>query len=357
LLNKQTIFIGIPAFNEEDLEATINSAFDNAFYPENIFVGVGMQYTENNFPDLKKYKNVRFAQIFSEIPFGTSSTRSIACSFYENQDYYLQIDSHTIFNRGWDKKLIDYYNELNAYVEKPLLSGYLPDWHREVETGTVRAMDLSYDFDRYFPCWALEVKSTSQWRKQEEDLFKYFTYEIEAIDSPCIIQHSYENSNFTEHYLISGHFIFTSGEFLLEVPHDTRLPYHEENSTALRAWTRGYRIFSIKESPLWTREMNTRGRDVYNSWRHNVYKNDNNGKTFKEKIVDGTLRNKDILTGKILGIWGAPSIDLLKEYEKASKIDYKKFYENMYNDLKDNNFNYTAANCLYKKDQERSNNG
>ena len=71
------------------------------------------------------------------------------------------------------------------------------------------------------------------------------------------------------------------------------------------------------------------------------------GVSFKDKVVLGTLRNKEVLTGKVLGEWGAPTLGLLQAYEAAAGLNYKKFYEDMYTMVEATGNKYPAAKALY----------
>jgi hypothetical protein len=63
--------------------------------------------------------------------------------------------------------------------------------------------------------------------------------------------------DFIEHYNFSAHFVFTIGSFIQDVLPDPFLTFiGEEQTTALRACTRGYRIFSIRDTLLWHLEKN-----------------------------------------------------------------------------------------------------
>ena len=51
--------------------------------------------------------------------------RYMAVKFYQGEQYYLQIDSHSEFVSHWDTKLIKMVND--APAEKPIISCYPPD--------------------------------------------------------------------------------------------------------------------------------------------------------------------------------------------------------------------------------------
>jgi hypothetical protein len=48
---------------------------------------------------------------------------------------------------------------------------------------------------------------------------------------------------------------------------------------------------------------------------------------YHSKNYSALKRVRDILTGEILGHWGAPDKESLEKYEKAVNFSFKKFYE------------------------------
>lgn len=349
-----TIFIGFPAYNEEDVVQTVRTALGKAANPSDIHIGIGMQYPSGDFPDLSMFPNVKTIHVIDPDPLGISPTRDLAVSLYDGQDYFLQIDAHTIFSSMWDVKLQAHHKELSKITSKPMISQYLPDWHRNKETSEVFTMNMDKNFEAVHSGWTLVAKTQAPWRGAEESSFRYWTYGVEGIPSPYPIEADFSKANYQEQWLSSGHFNFTLGSFLEDVPYDPDLVYHDENVTPMRAWTRGYRIFCMKNPPLWTRELMTRGRDIPNSWRSVYTKVGQNGRTMEERLMDSLLKNKDILTGEITGIWGAPTKELLEEYEKASGINYQQFYKDMYKVAEEMGDAYPTAKKLMEMDRKRN---
>ena len=344
----ETIFIGIPAYNEEDIHQTIKTALGKATSPSAIRMGVVLHYPKKNFPNLNIYPNVKIIALDDEMGLGTCLTRDLAASLYNGEDYYLQIDAHTIFKTGWDSILKANYKELKKTVEKPIISGYVPFWYKDKLTGESLTMHGSSNFETSGTTWTLIPKSIGL--KDAVDVFEEQVYSVEGLDTPFGKDADFSKSNYEEQFLTAGHFIFTSGKFLEDVPFDPLLTYHEENTTPMRAWTRGYRIFNMKDHVLWTREM-YKGRDVVESWRSHAPTKSKTGESFQDKIIDGSLRNKEVLTGEVLGIWGAPSKELLNQYELVSKLDYKEFYKKMYEIVEKTGPKHYAAKRLYELDK------
>ena len=345
----ETIFIGIPAYNEEDIHQTIKTALGKATNPAAVRIGVALHYPNKDFPNLSMYPNVKPIFIDEPIGLGTGPTRDLAASMYDGEDYYLQIDAHTIFRKGWDSILKANYKELKKIVDKPIISSYVPFWYRDKTTGDAVTMRGDKNFDEQALAWSIHHKSIEL--KNDKKAFEHLVYSVEGVDSPAAHTADFSKSDYEEEFVTAGHFIFTSGKFLEEVPFDPLITYHEENTTPMRAWTRGYRIFNMKDHALWTREM-FKGRDVPNSWRSTMQVEHELSGSFASKVIEGSLRNKEILTGKVLGIWGAPTKELLDEYEKAAGVDYKKFYEEMYKVVEKTGEEHYAAKKLYDLDKQ-----
>jgi glycosyltransferase involved in cell wall biosynthesis len=101
------IFISIASYRDPELQWTIKSAIDNATNPENLFFGVVYQGLESEMPDLSYVKNLSVIKIHPKEARGAGYARSRAMELYSDENYFLQIDSHTRFAQGWDLIAID----------------------------------------------------------------------------------------------------------------------------------------------------------------------------------------------------------------------------------------------------------
>lgn len=311
-----TIFVCTAAFNETDLEQTIKSAYDNAEFPNNIYFGIALQYPNNPIPDLSKYTNVKTIEIKGEIPFGTSPSRNLASKLKGEQDYFLSIDAHTLFKPKWDTTLIQELSYLKTIQEKPIITTYAPFWYRD-EDDNILNQNNNTDLSETMPIMPLIFRAEDVGVSKKDAVIPAPTWGT-ALTEP-----------YKEHYLVSAHYLFTDMKFINEVPFDPSITYYEENTTALRAWTRGYRMFAVNKDILWTREM-FHGKGVTNSWRSKTLIKTANKSDFNSRLIEGNVRVKHILTGKIKGVFGAESIELLEEYQKTAGINYQEFYANLY---------------------------
>ena len=310
-----SIFVCTAAWNEPDLLMTIESCFKNADNPEDVYMGISLQYDEVDLPNLKNYKNIRYVHLEKEISFGTSSSRSVAASLRQEEDYYLSIDSHTIFKPGWDTTLISKYLLIKQLHDKPIITTYGPYWYKN---GKGEFLNQEGEPN-------LENKYHIQVFKFDQSKIGRTDQEITPHPKPFkTVSGPYE-----EHYIFSANFAFTSLSFLEEVPFDTLLTYQEEHTTAVRAWTRGYRMFAISEDVLWSRDLSKSNPEEGAWWVMRSTK-DHSGYTFTNAVTRGSLRVKRILTGEILGTFGALNLESLSRYEEKAEVDYKHYYGSLY---------------------------
>lgn len=333
------IFVCTSAYNDTDLFITLETAYSNASNPENVYFGIGMQYPDIPKPDLSSYKNVRTIDILEIYPIGTSPSRAIAAGLLEEEHYFLSIDAHTIFKKDWDKNLIEYFFELKQKYEKPIISTYSPYWYRDKD-GFIFNQNQNQSFEEDMPQFKLKFK-------MDDEVFP------EGYVMPTPTWDREVTGKYEEHYLIGAHLLFAQSSYLNEVPFDPYISYHEENTTAMRAWTRGYRIFAINKDILWTREM-FHGPSDAESWRHKVERKNSDGFNYLEKIALGALRCKDILLGEILGTYGSPSIELLKEYERYAGVDHVDIYKKIYERVEASSKINTPSRAMYNFDKARN---
>lgn len=123
-MNK-TIFVSIASIDDEELKYTLDYIYDNAKYPERVFVGISLiAMKRKSFRDLakivKKYKNVTaisHKQKYNDLStLGVGFNRKRAEELYSGQDYFMQVDAHSFFELNWDERIIELFEEAVAEV-------------------------------------------------------------------------------------------------------------------------------------------------------------------------------------------------------------------------------------------------
>lgn len=221
------IFIQIASYRDAELPLTIESAINNAEYPERLSFGVCWQYDEQTYTDLDIYLNdsrFRISQSYYEHSKGCCWARNQTNLLYENETYTLQIDAHTRFARNWDSRFIKMLHSVDS--KKPILSTY--------------PAPFEYKDGR-------EYKHTGRGMQQMalKRMFRNLTTRLET----KIVE---DSSKPVPGKFIGAGQIFTLGKFCREVEYDPELYFEgEEISLAARAYTQGYDFFCPNEDLLW----------------------------------------------------------------------------------------------------------
>ena len=233
-----SIFISIASYQDPLLVSTIFSAYENAENKNDLIFSICDQSDNTidingvTFSDQIHYDHVD--PLFSK---GPCWARHRAQSFFNEEDFFLQVDSHTQFAPKWDsifiKELekISANQEIDEYFKKPIITSYprsfkVLDFEKglfELNTGDKHTQVITYRKDSLF----LKGSFSRQ------------------IGIPT------KHTDITHAILLAAGCIFTKGAFVKEIPYDPNYYFYgEELSLAMRAFTHGYSFFHIPDVPL-----------------------------------------------------------------------------------------------------------
>ena len=339
-MNKdKTIFIAIAAYNEVDVVSTIENCLENATYPDRLHFGLALHYSEMDRPVIY-FNNTKTVDIAYGGLWGVCPARNLALNLYDNEDFYLQLDGHMKFDKDWDSYLINvFYQAQEAGHKKPLFTGYVP-WWVDDENGEIQNYEPINDTD----CGQM-----------------YYSEDVKRVIPQQGTRHvdwSGLGVEFIEHFGFSAHFVFADAQFIYDVPPDPAyMFYGEEPTTALRAWTRGYSLLMQKKATVWHKNkmpdsgnLHSRDRMLYAGYNTELAEH------HVRKARLGEKKAQTVLTGSLLGMWGAPTFKLYLEYVKACGFDFNKFYaKTMEYELNnvDNNNNLGYNQELIKKQKHK----
>lgn len=133
----KSIFVSITSLEDKEALPTVLDAFDKAEMPERVFIGIAIASAKKDtlkqiLAAKKKYKdNIRVSYDKVALKnhlnlFGVGRGRLRARKLYNSEDYFLQIDSHTMFEAGWDSKLIALHSEAKQELglDKVIITAY-----------------------------------------------------------------------------------------------------------------------------------------------------------------------------------------------------------------------------------------
>jgi len=295
-MSTETIFISVAAYQDDLLKATIADALAKAKYPNRITFGVVEQREQARRinPGLLARKYIRYIGVEPEDSRGVCWARALAMSLYQGEDWYFQIDSHMLFDMHWDEWFINQVKQLPS--DKPIISGY-PN---------------SFELEKNMPV-----------REKIDGIRVHvFPTPLKFEDNALIILGNAQHFNVKQPvkaWHVAAGCLFASAKFVDELPYDPQIYFEgEEQSIALRAYTRGWDVFHLPNMPIyhyWNRDKRTSHWDCQaDKKRH---------ENWASLKLHSLSRVRSILSGKQQGIYGIGSERTLKQYADFCGVDYE----------------------------------
>lgn len=152
-----SVFISIASLEDPELSNTIHSAIDNA--DGDVHVGVALTTSfEYMCQMVKEFSYLRNISTYWNDPqhnTGVGQGRNYARDLYDGQDYFLQVDAHTNFEKSWDTFIIEVLHEAinQTNTDKTILTG-LPARYKS-EDGVREVIDKRTQYPRFVPNYYL----------------------------------------------------------------------------------------------------------------------------------------------------------------------------------------------------------
>lgn len=301
-----TIFISVASYCDPLLEFTLRSAYAQASRPERLRYGV----VEQTWPDQQLQlhggwaETLRWTRVHALEARGPCWARALAMALYQGEDWFLQIDSHTWFEPGWDDVLLRWGHRLADIHPRHLISGYPNPF--EMLHGQPRATLVTHR------ALAHVVKHDSDFAADHPVLL----FEGVPVDSDEPVPGLH----------VAAGCLFAPGRVVHELPYDPGLYFHgEEQAYALRAWTRGWDIVHIPGLPMYHlyHAPGQAARPLHWSLEHDAQRSTRSAElTARAEARLATLLFDGGDAGERLGVYGLGHARSLTDYAAFSGIDY-----------------------------------
>lgn len=230
-MKKNCIFVSIASYRDKLCADTIKSLYNNAKYPNNIYLGICQQNKIDDEDCLKNLdidkNNIKIIRLSYNDAKGPTYARYLCSKLWDGEEYFLQIDSHTKFIKNWDIKCILSIKNLKNISNKPVLSHY------------PRNFD---DYNNYNDVEKYKVSYIKHFYYNKHNIIKY---------DGARIFNTY--NTFIKTPFIIGCMLFAESTFLKDIQYDPTLKYlftGEEILHSLRFFTHGYDVYIPNQNIL-----------------------------------------------------------------------------------------------------------
>jgi hypothetical protein len=284
------IFVQIASYRDPELIPTIKDCILKAKNPENLVFGICWQHDESeNLDEFKNDNRFKIIDIDYRESKGVCWARNKVNLLYSEEEYALQIDSHTRFIENWDEELINIWKELKN--DKTILTTYPSEYYPDKPKEKWR-YDLHVIHTHSFK------NGQTEQRPRTPNNWKIKTSPYKAIH-------------------VAAGFIFGKGTFIKDVPYDPEFYFSgEETALAVRLYTHGYNLYHPHKIILWhyyTRKDSLKHWDDFSEWGKLSIK-------ANERLNCLLKRNNNY----DLGIYCLGKERTLEDFQNYSGIDYKR---------------------------------
>jgi len=209
-----------------------------------------------------------------------------------------------LFEQDWDETLLEQYEKLKGSSKKPIISTYPYGFSFDEEDNPI--------YKKQSQNYALVLRPHPETPLVEDSAVLRFKAEHQKTEIPVLGSH------------LAAGFIFADASFIEEVPYDPFLYFHgEEQSLAIRAFTRGWDIYHPNIIPLYHYYKQSNRSYTTHHWHKDIESQRSLSSAYLK--ARGVKRVTRLLYGDGMrgSIYGLGTIRTLEEYTLFSGIDYK----------------------------------
>lgn len=281
-----SIFVQISSLNDKEFYKTIEDCINKSSGENDIYFGLHECYVENKTEFNFKNINIKYSKAPENLGIGMG--RYIANEFYNNEDYYMQVDAHSRFVKNWDLLLI---NNLINYIDNGI-------------SCVLTTYPMRYWYENGIEVLE-EGNSVSNIRvvKNESLFFEHRVLNQEAggdLETKCAES-------------ISGGFVFGPGD-IAKIKHHPGIFYGEEMIRAASFYTNGYNLMIPENNVIY--HLYGSDSDRVAPWT--LYPEE-----FKFGMEFSKNTIKKILSNNIISAVGIGSKRPLEQYGRYIGVDFK----------------------------------
>ena len=298
-LSAATIFVSIAAYRDPQLPLTVASLFAQAEHPERVFVGVFNQIHLQDDQDCVAPDRPNLLQHlldYNEAQGACWARGYVWNKLLGEQDFALQIDSHSRFAPNWDTSVLQMHADIGD--EQAVITHYPMGF--DTETGALDAQMYTYFNVQSFRATQLpEVTSGA--------------VDVQAAPKRC-----------AQTAFVAAGSLFGRGAMFKQVPYDPFIYFHGEEITyAARLWTHGYNLYLPNRPFMW--------HDYKNLNKRHLHWQDHKQWTLKDELAQQRCRHvlrikkaEDVRALHQLEQYGMGFERSLDEYQVFAGLNFRR---------------------------------
>ncbi len=291
--HRDLIFISIAAYRDPQLVPTVLDCLQKASRPDALRIGICWQRDEAEPPlPFRDDPRIHLLEVDWRESRGACWARAATMKLWQEEDWFLQVDSHCRFASGWDTLLIGSATATGS--AKPILSTYASPFTPS-DNEILRDEPMQIAFQAFTPEGIPQLK-------------------------PVALQNDLRGLRPVKARFLSAGFLFTAGNFVKEVAYDPDLYFMgEEIAMTVRAFTNGYDLFHPAETILWHDYLRT---DARKHWGDHT---EADSTLHSWAALDGKSKKKvqQLLLGEPVGSFGLGTERTLGEYERYAGLSFR----------------------------------
>jgi hypothetical protein len=298
-----SVFISLASYSDPLLQFTVERAVATASAPAELHFGVvdqSAQRTAGLGPAAAPAR-LSYVRIDPVDARGPCWARALAMSFYDGEDWFLQIDSHMDFDPGWDQRLIAQAATLLPGRRGVVISSYpnpftLQDGRlaRQICTEGVLAHVVK-------PGAVFEADHL------------VLPFEAHPVDSASAVPG----------WHLGAGCLFAPGRLVEQFPYDPNFYFHgEEQALALRLFTHGWDIFHTPQLPVYHLYNNAEAGTPRRALHWDTEQDAQRSEPWWNREQRSRQRLTALVNGELRGQFGLGTQRTVADYAAFSGIDY-----------------------------------
>jgi [Skp1-protein]-hydroxyproline N-acetylglucosaminyltransferase len=285
------IFVSLASYRDPECSNTLVDLFLKANDPSRIYVGVCQQNAPED-PDcivdsLRPFEHqIRIVRLSHFDAKGPMYARAlIEQTLYQGELFYMQIDSHMLFVKGWDDICIKQLAQCPS--EKPLLTTYPNDFDRLTRKHVILPDGSKHPIGTIPPTFI-----------RFRDFHKRLKFSEQEKQNFDIVPQTPQPSLFW-----AAGFCFSLGELIQEVPYDPNCPFlfvGEEMGTAIRYFTHGWDFYAPGVNIVYHLLKRTYRKTFWEQvYRKNCVVDDDTRINHKQMEEEAVIRTTNLIHGQL----------------------------------------------------------